>query len=103
MTPSFEHNNCVTNRVLANSIRICQEHTLRDRSFNSSQKKSFASFNELLNFFKKHRPPTPTTMCLIKRVADNLINFQAVVKKRGFSSFIELLKYYCRQFSIFQR
>ena len=54
---------------------------------------------ELLKVFK-HRPPTAA--CLIERVADNLINFQAVVKKRGFTSFDELIKY-CRQFLIFQQ
>ena len=91
---------CVTDRVLANNIRICLEHTLRDRFFNSGQKKDFASFSELLNIFKKHRPPT--AICLIERAADNLFNFQAVIKKRGFASFDELLKY-CGQFSIFQQ
>ena len=50
--------------------------------------------------FCKHRPPTAA--CLIERAADDLINFQAVVKKRGFTSFDELLKY-CRLFSNFQQ
>ena len=48
----------------------------------------------------KHR--SPTDICLIERAADNLINFQAVVKKRGFTSFDELLMY-CKQFPIFQQ
>ena len=39
-------------------------------------------------------------ICLIELVADTLINFQTVVKKRVFASFDELLKC-CRQFSIF--
>ena len=43
---------------------------------------------ELLKVFK-HRPPTAA--CLIERVAGDLINFQAVVKKRGFTSFDELI------------
>ena len=55
----------------------------------------FASFNERLTFFKKHR--SPTAMRSIERAADSFINFQAVVNKRGFTSFDELLKY-CRQF-----
>ena len=76
------------------------EHTLRDRFFDSGQKKSFVSFNELLNFFRKHR--SPTAICLIEQAADDQINFQTVVKKRGFASFDELLKC-CRQFSIFQQ
>ena len=54
------------------------------------------SFNELLNFFKKQFRRPPTVICLIKRAADNLINFQAVVKKRLGSEF-ELLKC-CRIF-----
>ena len=68
---------------------------------------------ELLNFFKKQFCRLPTVICLIKRAADNLINFQAVVKKRpskfelvkccniirnsdqvsGFKSYKELLKF----------
>ena len=43
-----------------------------------------------------------TAICLIERAADNMINFQAIVKKRRFASFDELLKY-CRQFSFFQQ
>ena len=52
------------------------------------------SFNELLNFSKQFCRP-PTVICLIKRAADNLIIFQAVVKKR--LSQFELLKC-CRIF-----
>ena len=55
-------------------------------------KKGIASFDERLNFFKKHRLPT-ANICLIERAADNLINFPTVVKKR--LSKFELLKY-CR-------
>ena len=40
------------------------------------------SFNELLNFFKKQFCRPPMVICLIERAADNLVNFQAVVKKR---------------------
>ena len=54
------------------------------------EKKDNANFDELIMFLKKHR----SSMCLIARVADNLINFQAVVKK-GLSEF-ELLKCCCR-------
>ena len=53
------------------------------------------SFNKLLNVFKKQFWRPPTVICLIKRAADNLINFQAVVKKR--LSKFELLKC-CRIF-----
>ena len=45
---------------------------------------------ELLIFFKYR---LPTAACLVERAADNLINFQAVVKKSGFTSLDELLKY----------
>ena len=51
------------------------------------KEKGFASFDELINFFK-HR--LPTAACLIERTADNLINFQTAVEKR-FSKF-KLLK-----------
>ena len=53
------------------------------------------SFDVLLNFFKKQFCRPPTVICLTERAADNLINFQAVVKKR--LSKFELLKY-CRNF-----
>ena len=43
--------------VLANSIRIYQEHTLRDR-LQRSGKRDIASFDELIIFLKKHRSPT---------------------------------------------
>ena len=62
--------------------------------FNSGRKKDIASFDELINFRKKHR--SPTGMCLIARAADNLINFQAVVKKR--LTKFELLECRCRIF-----
>ena len=78
----------------AGSIRYAIEFST------AARKKSFASFSELLKFFKKHRPPM--SICLIGRAEDNLINFQAVLKKRGFTSFDELLKY-CMQFSLFQQ
>ena len=57
-----------------------------------SEKRTSQASIELLNFFK-HRPPT--AICLIERTADNLINFQALVKKR--LSKFELLKC-CRIF-----
>ena len=48
-----------------------------------------------LIFFKKQFCRPPTVICLIERAADNLINFQVVVKKR--LSKFELLKC-CRIF-----
>ena len=39
-----------------------------------SEKKGFASFNELLNFFSKHKPPT--VICLFERATERLINFK---------------------------
>ena len=59
--------------VYARSIRYTIDFSTAVR-----EKASQASI-ELLKFFK-HRPPT--AICLIERTADNLINFQAVVKKR---------------------
>ena len=47
--------------------------------FYSYQRKDIASFGELTNFFQKHR--SPTAMCLIARVADNLINFKQLSRK----------------------
>ena len=49
--------------------------------------------NELLSFCKKHRPST--AICLIERAADNLINFQAFVRKK--LSKFELLKVFKKQ------
>ena len=77
--------------VYARSIRYAIDFSTPVR-----ERASQASI-ELLKFFK-HRPPT--AVCLIERAADNLFNFQAVVKKRGFTSFDELLKH-CRQFYFF--
>ena len=79
--------------VYARSIRYTIDFStaVRERASQAS--------TELLKIFK-HRPPT--VACLIERAADNLINFQAVVKLRGFISFEELLKY-CRQFQLFNR
>ena len=79
---------------------MLEAYATRSIFCNSGQKKGFASFNELHIFFKKHG--STTAICLIERAANNLINFQAVVKKRGFASFNELLKY-CRHFSNFQQ
>ena len=44
----------------------------------SGKKKNIACFDELINFSKR-RP----SMCLIARVADNLMNFEAAVKKKS--------------------
>ena len=67
--------------VYARSIRYAID-------FDSGRKKGIASFDELIIFLKKHRS-------FIARAAGNLINFQAVVKKR--LSEFELLKC-CRIF-----
>ena len=58
--------------IYARSIRYATEFSpaVRER----------ARFNELLIFSQKHR--SPTAISLIARGADNLINFQAVDKKR---------------------
>ena len=40
------------------------------------------SVNELLNFFQKQFCSPPTVIGLIKQAADNLINVEAVIKKR---------------------
>ena len=63
---------CNTRRVLANSqyVRTCEENTIHGRvatNFLSSQ----AAFLQ------------PAVICLIKRAAGNLINFQAVVKNKA--------------------
>ena len=70
--------------VYAKSIRYAIDFStaVRERASQASIK--------LLKFFK-HRPPT--AICLIERAADNLIDFQVVVKKKGFVSFDERLKY----------
>ena len=60
-----------------------------------SEKKSITSFDELIIFKKKQFCSPPTVICLIGRAADNLIQFQAVVKKR--LSMFELLRC-CRIF-----
>ena len=44
------------------------------------REKGFASFDELITFFK-HR--LPTAACLIERTADNLINFQTAAEKKS--------------------
>ena len=78
-------------------MRIGKQYTymtLRNRLFKSGRKKDIASFDEIILFFKKHR--SPTAMCLIARAANNLGNFQAVVKKR--LSKFELFKCFCKIF-----
>ena len=90
---------CITKRVLANSIRICQEHTLRDRLFPykvfkccveifptsirqaSHVTRSCSSFQEAV------RPLTA-----IERVIVNLIKFYKQRSKTGLVSFNKRFK-----------
>ena len=72
--------------VYARSIRYATDFLF----FDSRQRKDNASFDELIMFLNKQFCRPPTVICLIKRAADNLINFQAVVKKK--LSKFELLK-----------
>ena len=65
------------------------------RSIYSGRKKSIASFDELIISFKKQFCNLPTVICLIGRAANNLFQFQAVVKKR--LSKFELLRC-CKSF-----
>ena len=55
-----------------------------------------STFQRTTQFFKKQICGSPTVICLIKRAAGNLINFQAVAKKR--LNKFKLLKGCCRTF-----
>ena len=55
--------------------------------FNSSQKKDFTSFNEILKFFRKQCSRPSTVICLIDGATFNLIKFYKQRLRTGFVSY----------------